>query len=179
MKAFSAGLAAALPVFIGLALGYAQYGFIAGLVGFVYLYVFDIPYAQRAKKIFRVVIGLSIVTYLGTLASPYPVAIAILMGIIGAVAVFVFGALKIAGPSAIFFVLVFAMATGMPINPDEALLRAGLVFLSGCFAWFIAMIGWFFQPHDPETGIVTRVYLQLAELLDAVGMNHFTEAKHH
>ena len=94
--------------------------------------------------------------YLGTISAPYPLAVAILMGIIGAVGIFVFGTLKIAGPSAIFFVLVFSMATGMPENPDEALLRAGLVFLSGCFSWVLAMVGWFFNPHGPETGCRTK-----------------------
>ncbi|MFD1781721.1 FUSC family protein [Fredinandcohnia salidurans] len=178
LKAFSAGLAAALPVMIGLAVGNLQYGLIAGLGGFTYLYVFNIPYAQRAKKIFSVVLGLTFVTYLGTISAPYPLAVAILMGIIAAVVIFVFGALKITGPSAIFFVLVFAMTTGMPINPDEAFLRAGLVFLSGCLSWLIAMIGWFFNPYGPESGVVTRVYLQLAELLDSVGTPKFNEAKH-
>ena len=178
LKAFSAGLAAALPVMIGIAFGNLQYGLIAGLGGFSYLYVFNIPYAQRAKKIFSVVLGLTFVTYLGTISAPYPLAVAILMGLIAAVVIFVFGALKINGPSAIFFVLVFAMTTGMPINPDDAFLRAGLVFLSGCLSWIIAMIGWFFNPYGPESDVVTRVYLQLAELLDSVGTPTFTKAKH-
>lgn len=178
LKAFSAGVAAALPVMIGIAFGNLQYGLIAGLGGFAYLYVFNIPYAQRAKKILLVVLGLTFVMYLGTISAPYPLAVAILMGIIGAVAIFVFGALKIVGPSAVFFVLVFAMATGMPINPDEAFLRAGLVFLGGCLSWVIAMLGWFFNPHGPETRVVKRVYLRLAELLDSVGTSNFTDAKH-
>ncbi|WP_077616987.1 FUSC family protein [Bacillus sinesaloumensis] len=178
LKAFSAGVAAALPVMIGLFFGSLQYGLIAGLGGFTFLYVFNIPYAQRAKKIGSVVLGLTFVTYLGTISAPYPLAVAILMGIIGAVAIFIFGALKIAGPSAIFFVLVFAMATGMPINPDEAFLRAGLVFLSGCLSWILAMVGWLYNPNGPESGVVTRVYLQLAELMDSIGTKRFNEAKH-
>ena len=80
------------------------------------------------------------------------------MGIIGATAIFIFGALRITGPSAIFFVLVFAMTTGMPVHPELAPLRAGLVFLGGTLSWMIAMIGWFFNPHGPETGVVKRVY---------------------
>lgn len=178
LKAFSAGVATALPVVIGLLFGNLEYGLIGALGGFTYLYVFNIPYAQRAKKIFLVALGLSFVTYLGTIFAPYPMAIAILMGIIGAVVIFIFGALKIAGPSAIFFVLVFSMATGMPINPDEALLRAGIVFASGCLAWVIAMAGWLFDPHGPEKGVVKRVYLQLAKLLDTVGTEQFIQTKH-
>lgn len=177
LKAFSAGLAAALPVVIGILFGHLDYGLIGALGSFAYLYVFNIPYAQRAKKIFTVVLGLSLVTYLGTISAPYPMAIAILMGIIAAVVVFIFGALKITGPSAIFFVLVFAMATGMPINPDEAFLRTGLVFASGCLAWILAMIGWLFDPHGPEIGVVKRVYLQIGKLLDAVGTENFIKQK--
>ncbi|MFJ7975832.1 FUSC family protein [Peribacillus sp. NPDC096379] len=178
IKAFCAGLAAALPVLIGLLLGNPEYGLIAGMGGFTYLYVFNIPYAQRAKKLFFVVLGMTLISALGTLAAPYPLAVAILMGIIGATVIFIFGALKIIGPSAIFFVLVFAMTTGMPVHPELAPLRAGLVFLGGALSWVIAMIGWFFDPHGPETSVVKRVYLELAAFLDSIGTEKFNEARH-
>lgn len=178
LKALSAGLAASIPVLVGLLFDNFQYGLLAGLGGFSYLYVFNIPYAQRAKKIFAVVLGLTIVTYLGTLSAPYPLAIAILMGLIGAFVVFIFGALKIAGPSAIFFVLVFAMTTGMPIQPDEALFRAGLVFFSGMFSFLLSMLGWFYNPHGPEIGAVMRIYYQLSYLFDAVGTDKFIDEKY-
>jgi hypothetical protein len=102
VKAFCAGVAAALPVIIGLLFGNFKYGLIAGMVGFTYLYAFNIPYAQRAKKLLFVVLGMTLVSALGTLAAPFPLATAILMGIIGALAIFIFGALRITGPSAIF-----------------------------------------------------------------------------
>jgi uncharacterized membrane protein YccC len=178
VKAFCAGVAAALPVIIGLLFGNLEYGLLAGMGGFTYLYTFNIPYAQRAKKLFFVVLGMTLVSALGTLAAPYPLAIAILMGIIGATVLFIFGALRIIGPSAIFFVLVFAMTSGMPVNPELAPLRAGLVFLGGTLSWVIAMIGWFIDPHGPETGVVKRVYLELAALLDSVGTKEFNELRH-
>ncbi|WP_338472964.1 hypothetical protein R4Z10_09685 [Niallia sp. XMNu-256] len=178
IKAFCAGVAASLPVVIGLLLGHFEYGLIAGLGGFTYLYYFNIPYAQNAKKLFFVVLGMTLVTALGTLtAAPYPLATAILIGIIGATAIFIFGALRIAGPSAIFFVLVFAMTTGMPVHPEQAPLRAGLVFLGGALAWIIAMSGWLFNPHGPEIQIMKRVYLELAAFVDSVGTKEFNEAK--
>ncbi|MBV7505422.1 FUSC family protein [Bacillus sp. sid0103] len=177
LKALCAGVAAALPVIIGLLLDNFEYGLLAGMGGFTYLYVFNIPYAQRAKKLFFVILGMCSVTVLGTLAAPYPLAISILMGFIGAVAIFIFGALRIAGPSAIFFVLVFAMTTGMPIQPELAPLRAGLVFLGGTLSWFIAMAGWFFNPHGPETEVVKRGYLELAAFLDSVGTKKFNESR--
>ncbi|MFB5285219.1 FUSC family protein [Peribacillus sp. Hz7] len=178
VKAFCAGLAASLPVIIGLLFGNLEYGLLAGMGGFTYLYVFNIPYAQRAKKLFFVVLGITLSSALGTLAAPYPFATAILMGVIGATAIFIFGALRIIGPSAIFFVLVFAMTTGMPVNPELAPLRAGLVFLGGTLSLVIAMIGWFFDPHGPETSVVKRVYAELAALLDSVGTDTFNEAGH-
>ncbi|MBB6444017.1 FUSC family protein [Bacillus benzoevorans] len=177
VKAFCAGLAASIPIIIGLLFGHLEYGLMAGLGSFTYLYTFNIPYAQRAKKLFSVVIAMTILTALGTLAAPHPLAIAVLIGIIGAVSTFIFGALKIIGPSAIFFVLVFAMTTGMPEDPDAAPLRAGLVFLGGALSWVIAMIGYLFEPHGPETGVVKRVYIELAHLIDAVGTEKFNKTR--
>ena len=176
-KAFCAGVAAALPVIIGLLLGSLEYGLLAGMGGFTYLYVFNVPYAQRAKKLILVVFGMTLVTALGTLSAPYPLATALLMGMIGAAVIFIFGALKIAGPSAIFFVLVFAMTSGMPIQPELAPLRAGLVFLGGVLSFLIAMIGWFFDPHGPEKVVVKKVYLGLANLLDAIGTEKFNNVR--
>jgi len=178
VKAFSAGVAAALPVLIGLLVGNFEYGLIAGMGGFTYLYVFNIPYAQRAKKLFFVLLGMTLVTALGTVAAPYPLMVAILMGLIGAVAIFIFGALKITGPSAIFFVLVFAMTTGMQVQPELVLQRAGLVFLGGALSWLIAMMGWFIEPHGPETSVVKRVFLGLADFLDSIGTEAFHEERH-
>jgi len=178
LKAFCAGLAASLPVIIGLLFGNLEYGLLAGMGSFTYLYVFNIPYAQRAKKLVLVVIGMTLVSALGTLSAPYPLASAILMGIIGGTVIFIFGALKIAGPSAIFFVLVFAMTTGMPVNPELAPLRAGLVFLGGVLSFLIAMIGWFFDPHGPEKTVVKRVYLELAAFMDSVGTEKFNDSRH-
>jgi len=51
-------------------------------------------------------------------SGPYSTTIAILMGIIGATAIVIFGALRISGTSAIFFVLIVAMTTDMPFNPN-------------------------------------------------------------
>ncbi|WP_158595118.1 FUSC family protein [Oceanobacillus piezotolerans] len=178
LKAFNAGLAASIPVIIGLLLGNFRFGLIAGLGGFTFLYVFNVPYAQRAKKICWVVLAMTLITFLGTVAAPYPLAVAVLMGLIGATAIFVFGALKIAGPSAIFFVLVFLMVSGMPIDPDEAFIRAGLVFLGGSLSWIIAMAGWFHDPHGPERSVVQRVYMELAAFVESVGTEDFNESRH-
>ena len=177
VKAFFAGVAASLPVLIGLLFGNLEYGLIAGMGGFAFLYFFNIPHAQNAKKLFFVVLGMTLASALGTLAAPYPLASAILMGVIGATAIFIFGALRIAGPSAIFFVLVFALTTGMPVNPELAPVRAGLVFLGATLSYILAMSSWFFNPHGPETNVVKRVYGELAAFVDAIGTEKFHESK--
>ncbi|GGH80541.1 putative membrane protein YccC [Pullulanibacillus pueri] len=177
LKAFRAGLAASLPVFIGMLLGHLDYGLLACIGAFTYLYVFDIPYVQRAKKIFFVMIGITLSVFLGTLLAPYPIGADIVMGVIGAIAIFVFGALQITGPSAIFFVLCFAMTTGMPSDPSLAPLRAGFVLLGGALSWVISMLGWFKNPHGPEINAVKRVYKELASLMDAVGTSQLHAAK--
>lgn len=84
IKALSAGIAAALPVFIGLLFGNLAYGLLAGIGGFTYLYVFNQPYHQRTIKIFFVMVGLALSVVLGTLLAPYQLGTAIMMGIIGA-----------------------------------------------------------------------------------------------
>jgi uncharacterized membrane protein YccC len=93
-------------------------------------------------------------------------------------AIFIFWALKFSGPSAIFFVLTFSMTTGMPVDPSLAPMRAGLALLGGALSWGICMLGWFRNPHGPETNAVKKVYGELAGLMDAVGTNQFNAARH-
>ncbi|MBT2665055.1 FUSC family protein [Bacillus sp. ISL-4] len=178
MKALSAGIAAALPVFIGLLFGNLAYGLLAGIGGFTYLYVFNQPYHQRAKKIFFVMLGLALSVVLGTLLAPYQLGTAIMMGIIGASVFFIFGALKITGPSAVFFVLGFALATGMPVDQSLAPLRGGLVLMGGALSWIICMLGWFFNPHGPESLAVEKVYRELGAFFDSIGTEKFNKARH-
>lgn len=177
IKALSAGIAAALPVFIGLLLGNLAYGLLAGIGGFTYLYVFNQPYHQRAKKIFFVMVGLALSVVLGTLLAPYQLGTAIMMGIIGASVFFLFGALKITGPSAVFFVLSFALATGMPVDQSLAPLRGGLVLMGGALSWIICMLGWFFNPHGPESLAVGKVYRELGVFFDSMGTEKFNKAR--
>ncbi|MBS4210051.1 FUSC family protein [Bacillus sp. FJAT-50079] len=141
-KAISAGICCALPPFLGLLLGNIQYGLLAGIGSFSYLYVVNEPYAQRAKKLLFVVLGMTFSVGIGTIFAPFPFVSALLVGVIGGIATFIFAALNIRGPAAIFFVLGFAMTTGMPIDQALAPVRSGLVFLGGILSWLIGMAGW-------------------------------------
>ncbi len=179
LKAFLAGIAAGLPIAIGLLFGSLEYGLIAGLGGFTYLYVFPIPYVQLAKKLAWCVLAIAVSVLLGTILAPYPIISAIMMGVIGALGIYVFGAFKLVGPSAIFLVLIFAMVNGMPVvSLEEAFTRTGLALLGGALSWIIAMGGWLFNPHGPEKNIVKRSYLELANYFEAIGTKRENDAKH-
>lgn len=174
MRAFCAGICSGLPVLIGYLLGHLEYGLIAGFGGFTYLYVFNIPYALRAKRLFFVATSLALAVWLGTILAPFPFVSAVVVALIGVVGTFIFGALQIKGPAAIFFILAFIMATGMPVNPDLAPIRAGLVLLGGAFSWLVGMVGWFANPHGPEKKAVKKVYGELACFMESIE----TEASH-
>ena len=70
------------------------------------------------------------------------------------------------------------MTTGMPVDPSLAPLRGGLVLLGGALAWIISMVGWFVNPHGPETNAIKKVYFELAEFLDSVGTENFNRTRH-
>lgn len=176
-RAIGAGLSASIPVMIGILLGNFQYGLLAGIGGFSSLYVFNEPYKHRAKKVFFVILGLSAAVGLGTLTAASPVLFSVLLGLIGGVGTFVFGALKIPGPASIFFVIIFAMTSAMEMNPDAALLRAGLVAMGGTVSWLVAMAGWFSDPYEPEKKSIYRLYRALSTLLKSIGTANFNEMK--
>ncbi|SFD16812.1 FUSC family protein [Clostridium uliginosum] len=176
-KAISAAICAGVPVIIGLLTGQLHLGLLGGIGSFSYLYVFNEPYAERAKKIFFVAIGISLSVALGTLAAPYPLLVVLIVSLIGAIATFIFGVLKIPGPAAIFFVLSFIMTTGMPIDPSSAPIRTVIVLMSGLFAWTISMVGWFFNPHGPEVKALKEVYLALAAFSEAIGSENINNVR--
>lgn len=177
-RALCAGLCIGLPSLIGFWLGQFSYGMLAGTGGFAYLYMASEPYALRAKKILFAALGLTFSVAAGTLLAPYPLLAAFVLGCIGAAASYLFGVLKFKGPGALFFVLSFTLATGIPPDPSQAFLRGGLVFLGGMLAWCFAMAGWLLRPHGPEIGAVRQLYLDLGSLLDGAGTREYSRARH-
>lgn len=176
-KAIQAGICMATPPFIGLLVGHLQEGLLMGIGAFTFLYMFNEPYAQRAKKLFFIMIGIALSVGLGTLLTPHPYGIALMLGLIGAIVTFIFGALKIPGPAAVFFVLTFSMTTAMPVDPSLAPIRAGLVLVGGALSWLVAMAGSLVNFHGPEITAMKQVYRQLATLLDTVGTSNFASSR--
>lgn len=177
-KAFNAAICAGIPPIIGILAGQASLGFLAGIGSFTYLYVFNEPYAQRAKKIFLAALGISLSVALGTLAAPYPVMVILAIGLIGAVYTYFFGVFNIPGPASIFFVLSFIMTTSMPIDPSLAPIRAAVVFASGCFSWLVSMAGWFWNPHGREINEVKSVYAALQNFSETIGGVNISGSRH-
>jgi uncharacterized membrane protein YccC len=178
VKAFSAGLCASVPIMIAVLVGEFSYGLLASIGSFTYIYMFNEPYALRAKKLFFVMVGLSLTVGMGTLFAPYPYLLAIIVALTGAVITFIFGVLRIPGPAAIFFVLAFTIATSMKLDPSQALTRSWFVLLGGLLSWIVAMFGWFFNPRGPETNALKQLYMQLASFFEAVGTDNFSKARH-
>ncbi|GAF07163.1 FUSC family protein [Paenibacillus pini] len=177
-RAISAGLCLGLPSLIGYLMGNLPYGLLAGIGAFTYLYVGNEPYALRARKLFYTALGMSFSFVLGSLLAAYPVLSAFVLGMIGAVATFIFGALQFKGPAALFFVLNFALASGKTISPSQVLIEGTLVFLGGMLAWSIAMLGWLVNPHGPEIQTVRQLYKDLADLLKTAGSDNYSKSRH-
>ena len=178
-RAIGAGISMALPIFMGIWLDQLQYGLIAGLGGFTYLYAFSLPYAHLSKRLLFVGVSIILSAFLGSLLSPYPLMVAIVMGLISGIMLFIFNALKFVGPSSIFFVLIFALTADMPETDFAgALFRASLVTLGAILSWFIAMSGFLINPHRPEIKIIQRAYQQLTKLTESVGTEQFSDQKY-
>ena len=168
-KAISAAICGGFPVFVGLLLNQVHFGLLGAIGGFTYLYVFNEPYAERVKKIFLIAMGITFSVVLGILAAPYPMLIALIVGLIGLIATFIFGILKIPGPAAVFFVLSFTMTTGIKVSQSEIPIFIGVVFASSMFCWIVSMVGYFFNPHSPELKKIKGLYLALGEFAEAIG----------
>lgn len=178
-RAIGAGISMALPIFMGIWLDQLQYGLIAGLGGFTYLYAFSLPYAHLSKRLLFVGVSIILSAFLGSLLSPYPLMVAIVMGLISGIMLFIFNALKFVGPSSIFFVLIFALTADMPETDFAgALFRASLVTLGTILSWLIAMSGFLINPHRPEIKIIQRAYQQLTKLTESVGTEQFSDQKY-
>ncbi|MEK1828500.1 hypothetical protein AAAC51_03930 [Priestia megaterium] len=67
VRGISSGLSSSLPILIGILFDHLQYGLIASIGGFTYLYTKDEPYAQRGVKLFLALLGVTLCFTLGSL----------------------------------------------------------------------------------------------------------------
>ncbi|WP_246426852.1 FUSC family protein [Paenibacillus rhizosphaerae] len=177
-RGIGSAVAAGLPTLVGALTGHLDYGLCASIGGFAFLYVGSETYRQRAIKLACVALGLSITFGLGALSAATPWLMVLLFGLIGALAVFGFGAFQIAGPSAMFFILTFSVGTSLPYDLHALPLRTLLVLTGGAFAWMVGMSGWLLRPHGPETKAVAGAYRGLAAFVDAIGTDLYPEKRY-
>lgn len=86
-KAIGSGFASGFPVLVGALAGHTDYGLIASIGGFVYLYAGGESYKKRALKLLLVSIGIALSFGLGTLLSGMLWMMAAVLGLIGAAAI--------------------------------------------------------------------------------------------
>lgn len=176
-KVICAAISGGFPILIGILLGNIRYGLIASIGSFTYLYVFNEPYARRAKKIFFAGIGITSCVALGLLLRPYPMISILIVGVIGFFVTFVFGVLKMVGPGTIFFVMSFSMVSNMNIKSSQIPTIVGLVFLASVFSWILSMIGYLFNPHGPEINKVKQLYSVLIEFAESIGSENVDKVR--
>ena len=176
-KVIFAGISGGLPILLGILLGNIRLGLIASIGGFTYLYVFNEPYARRAKKILFAGLGVTSCVGLGLVLRPYPMISILIIGLIGFFVTFVFGVLKMLGPGTIFLVMSFSMVSNMNIETSQIPMVVGLVFLSSVFSWILSMIGYFFNPHGPEINKVKQLYMVLAEFAESIGSKNIDKVR--
>ncbi|SDD02800.1 Uncharacterized membrane protein YccC [Terribacillus halophilus] len=177
-RAIGSGLATCLPILIGFLLGDITHGFSAALGAFTFLYIGAETYKQRAKKLAAVAICLAVSMVLGSLLAPYTILLSIVAGIIGVIAFYVLNTLQLLIPGPMFFVLIFSMATGLPLDPQSAWERGFYVLLGGALSWLLAMSSWLWTKKNSEKQMLVKSYRQLMAMLQSIGSPSFYQMQH-
>lgn len=177
-RAIGSGIATCLPILIGLLLGDIIHGFSAALGAFTFLYIGAETYKQRAKKLAAVAICLAAAMVLGSLLAPYTLILSIVAGIIGIIAFYVLNTLQLLIPGPMFFVLIFCMATGLPVDPQSAWERGFYVLLGGALSWLLAMASWLWTKKNHEKQVLIKSYRQLLAMLQSIGTPSFYQMQH-
>lgn len=151
----------AIIVFIILAgsvlLGRFDLGLTALLGSFSNIYIINGSYPSRIRKVIAVSIVLSICIMLGTITITIPFLYALVLGLIGMIGHFVLKAFQIPGPSSLFFVLTYSVASIMPIMPEDFLNRGLLVLCGGIVSTIVVIIDAMFNHKKPEAESVSNI----------------------
>ncbi|SUM37752.1 FUSC family protein [Mammaliicoccus fleurettii] len=171
----------AIIVFIILAssvlFGRFDLGLTAVLGSFSNIYVFNGSYPSRIRKVIVVSIMLSVCLMLGTLTITIPFLYALILGLIGMIAHFILKAFQIPGPSSVFFVLTYSVASIMPIMPEDFLNRGLLVLCGGLVSTLVIIVDAIFNHKKPEIESVLNIYKNLAYLTKNFNGKTFDDAR--
>lgn len=171
----------AIIVFIILAgsvlLGRFDLGLTALLGSFSNIYIINGSYPSRIRKVITVSIVLSVCIMLGTITITIPFLYALVLGLIGMVGHFVLKAFQIPGPSSLFFVLTYSVASIMPIMPEDFLNRGLLVLCGGIVSTIVVIVDAMFNHKKPEAESVSNIYKNLAILTENFSGEKFDDAR--
>ena len=152
-------------------------GLTAVLGSFSNIYVINGSYPSRIRKVIVVTLMLSLCLMLGTLTITVPILYAIVLGLIGMIAHFVLKAFQIPGPSSLFFVLTYSIASIMPIMPEEVWNRGLLVLCGGVISTLAVIIDAVFNHKKPEKESVLNIYKKLIYLMEHFSGKNFDDAR--
>ncbi|MGK9044067.1 FUSC family protein [Mammaliicoccus vitulinus] len=152
-------------------------GLTAVLGSFSNIYVINGSYPSRIRKVMVVSVMLSICLMLGTLTITVPFLYALILGLIGMIAHFVLKAFQIPGPSSLFFVLTYSVASIMPIMPEDFLNRGLLVLCGGLVSTIVVIVDAIFNHKKPETESVLNIFKNLAHLTNNFSGKTFGDAR--
>lgn len=152
-------------------------GLTALLGSFSHVYIINGSYPSRIRKVITISIMLSMCLMVGTLAISIPFLYAFILGLIGTIGHFILKAFKVPGPSSVFFILTYSVASIMPIEPESAFLRGFLVLLGGVVSICVVLVDAYFNHRKPENESVLLVYKNLSYLMAHFDGKSFVDAR--
>lgn len=79
--------------------------------------------------------------------------------------IYIFTALKIAGPSSTFFIVTFSLPINLPIAPEEALYRGFAILVGGILATMMVLITIVFSKNKAEEQAIQNDFKLISKLL--------------
>ena len=136
---FAAALASGQPLAVGAWFGHVQYGVLSSLGGLVFLYIANLPLAQRMVVLMVCAFAMAAsfgLAQMGSALHPLatPVVLTFLTLLVGMVTRFY----RLPPPGSFFFIMVASIGAYLPVNVELIPLRVGLVFMGSMLALLMA-----------------------------------------
>jgi uncharacterized membrane protein YccC len=176
--AVRAMLSMTLPLAIGVAIGHPDWGALACIGGFAGFYPPDSPYRYRARLVAGVGVGLTVGVLLGGLASSQGWLAPLVAGAVAVVASLICQAAELPLPREYLIILATLAATGIPVDPHQALRNAGLTAAGAAIGWMVTMSPVLGRARAPERRAVQAALDAVAVLLAQVGRSDAGTARH-
>jgi uncharacterized membrane protein YccC len=158
-RALSAGFCVAGPLALGLALGHPGPGSAAALGGFTAVYGHALPYRRRAGVSAGAAVAVVASVAVGGLSGGHPHTLALVLGLLAAVATAATVVWRIGPPGALPPVLVAGSASALGSGADVVGQHVAAAAAAAALGWLVVMLPWLWDPAGPE-----RAALQAADV---------------